>query len=332
MDKERSPANLSPTEIADAVLAEAIAENAGGMNSDPRRSNDTRSGNGGSDGIVPGATYDLTINNGQELTVDLIRKTWEGTKDNDEKEKAYKATLAILMDEVESLLRSGLEAFHNWEKTAHENMILKEELKGKEMELERIRVAEEKNRETIKVRQKFSTRRAGLPVSTHPLVHQLLLPQNLLQASEKTKLDTQDAARAAVTAAALRADLAVTRNDRDEFQSQAEEAKRKSILMDDQLRNIKTKLSRITQEKLKMERDQRATMSLAKTLDSHTNSDTEYYKRKVTELSTHVQQLNVILAEKNRQLEDTRRQLDRSSLSNDLRTPGGKGIRKRKFN
>jgi len=119
-------------------------------------------------------------------------------------------------------------------------------------------------------------------------------------------------------AATLRAELAVARKERDEYQAEGEEAKRKVALIEDQYRNTKTKLSRVTQEKLKLERDQRATMSLAKTLDTHSSSDTEYYKRKVTELATHVQQLNAVIAEKNRQLDDTNRRLDRNISQNRL--------------
>jgi hypothetical protein len=40
-------------------------------------------------------------------------------------------------------------------------------------------------------------------------------------------------------------------------------------------------LSKMTQEKIQLERDQRATLSLAKSLQGNVHSDVDYYKRKV---------------------------------------------------
>ena len=115
---------------------------------------------------------------------------------------------------------------------------------------------------------------------------------------------------------------------KDEAHSSAEEHKRKSALLEEELRQVKMKLSRVTQEKIKMERDQRATMFLAKSLDSHVSSDVDYYKRKVTELNGHLQGMNAVLAEKNRQIEDMRHQIERSMSQNrlaNLRGENGKG-------
>jgi outer membrane murein-binding lipoprotein Lpp len=105
----------------------------------------------------------------------------------------------------------------------------------------------------------------------------------------------------------------------DETLGQAEHAKRTATLLDDELRQIKTKLSRVTQDKIKMERDQRVTMSLAKSLESNPSSvDTEYYKRKTQQLTSQVQGLNASIAEKDRQLKETRRQLERNMSQNRL--------------
>jgi outer membrane murein-binding lipoprotein Lpp len=105
---------------------------------------------------------------------------------------------------------------------------------------------------------------------------------------------------------------------RDEACGSAEESKRKATLLDEELRQVKTKLARVTQEKIKMERDQRATMSLAKSMDSHVSSDVDFYKRKVSELTSHVQGLNAVIAEKNRHIDEMRRQIERSMSQNRL--------------
>jgi hypothetical protein len=63
---------------------------------------------------------------------------------------------------------------------------------------------------------------------------------------------------------------------------------------------------------MKMERDHRATLSLAKTLDSQASTDVEFYKRKVAELANQVQGANAQVLEKDRQLEEMRRQMARN--------------------
>lgn len=69
-----------------------------------------------------------------------------------------------------------------------------------------------------------------------------------------------------------------------------------------------------------MERDyissQRATKSLTKSLESHTSSDAEYYKRKTSEQNGRIQSLNAVLAEKNRQIDELRHQIQRSMSQN----------------
>jgi uncharacterized phage infection (PIP) family protein YhgE len=122
----------------------------------------------------------------------------------------------------------------------------------------------------------------------------------------------------AVSEASLRADLSFMISQRDEALGQAEESKRKASLLDEELRQVKTKFSRVTQDKLKMERDQRATMSLARSLDNQGPADVDYYKRKVSDLSSHAQSMNAVIAEKNRQLDEMRRQIERNMSQNRL--------------
>ena len=53
-------------------------------------------------------------------------------------------------------------------------------------------------------------------------------------------------------------------------------------MLDEDLHVNKQKLARAEQEKIKMERDSRAAISLAKSVDSETSSDVDFYKRKVS--------------------------------------------------
>jgi len=139
-----------------------------------------------------------------------------------------------------------------------------------------------------------------------------LCNQNLLHASEKSHNDLQDASRAAITEAALRAELASVKSSRDIAAAGAEESKRKVLLLEEELKHVRKKLSTTAQEKMKMERDHRATLSLAKTLDSQASTDVEFYKRKVAELANQVQGANAQVLEKDRQLEEMRRQMARN--------------------
>jgi hypothetical protein len=56
---------------------------------------------------------------------------------------------------------------------------------------------------------------------------------------------------------------------------------RRCKLLENDLTDTKAKLTRVQQEKMRVERDQQATMSLANALQGNNQSDVDYYKRKV---------------------------------------------------
>jgi hypothetical protein len=105
-----------------------------------------------------------------------------------------------------------------------------------------------------------------------------------LRTVETAKSDARDASRVVQVEARLRTDLSMLRTERNDALAEAAESKRKAELLDDELRTTKTKLSRVVQEKIKMERDSRAAISLARSLDSHASSDNDFYKRKVKDV------------------------------------------------
>lgn len=136
-------------------------------------------------------------------------------------------------------------------------------------------------------------------------------------ALDQSRTKTVDSANSILVEARLRAEVSTMMTQRDEAIGHAEENKHKVTLLQEQLHNQKIKLSRVTQEKIKMERDfmasQRASKSLVRSLESQSSSlnDNEYYNRKITELHGRVQSMQVVVTEKNRQIDDMRHKLDR---------------------
>ena len=151
------------------------------------------------------------------------------------------------------------------------------------------------------------------------------MEQNLLRAVESSKLEVRESSRSALAEAALRGELAVVGAQKNEALGVAEEYKRKNTLLEEELRQVKTKLLRTTQEKAKMERDQRATLSLAKSINQYHGSstsssfgDVDFYKRKVADLTGRLQGMAGLLAEKERQNDELRAQNERSITQNRL--------------
>ena len=171
--------------------------------------------------------------------------------------------------------------------------------------------------------------------------------QNLLRTIEATKSETHDSCRAAQNEIRLRSDICSLRLERDEAKASVLEASRKSNLMDEELKLLKSKLARITQERIKMERDSRAAISLARSLDNHTHSDTEFYKRKVrcflnaeeilncmktqnshfiiispklkvADLTDRLKSKDSIIVEQELEIKELKRQVDRSLSQNKL--------------
>jgi hypothetical protein len=104
-----------------------------------------------------------------------------------------------------------------------------------------------------------------------------------LRALETAKSDARDTSRAVQMEARLRAELSFMRSERDEALSVASECNRKVQLLDDELRSTKSKLLRTSQEKAKTERDSRAAIQLARSLENNSSND-DYYRHKVRTL------------------------------------------------
>ena len=96
------------------------------------------------------------------------------------------------------------------------------------------------------------------------------------------------------------------RDERDQSRIELNESRRKQSLLEEELRMTKTRLTRVSQEKNSMERDSRAAISLARSLDNNNSNDMNYYKRKVGELSDKLQSSNETITKQNQTIADLR--------------------------
>lgn len=238
---------LSPNAMARAVLDQAVLERGSQQHQQSSESETL----GAQDSNDNKRARDNDENHDEQDVTKKLKQVWEGNNDKDE---AVVATLALVNKEIESLIRSGLQAYHGWESAKRDLSQAKEELQAKDRELRRLQASEEQSRATI---------------------------TNLLKTVEMTKSNARDASRVIQVEARLRADLSHLRAERNEALAEAAQAKRKAELLEEDLRTTKAKHSKVVQEKIKMERDSRAAINLARSLDTHASSDCDFYKRKV---------------------------------------------------
>jgi hypothetical protein len=103
-----------------------------------------------------------------------------------------------------------------------------------------------------------------------------------LRAVETSNEETKDKSQSKLVEARMRADLLHMTSQRDQALGDLSETQRRCKLVEDELSQTKTKLSKVQLEKMQVERDQRATLSLAQSLQQgNKHSDADYYKRKV---------------------------------------------------
>jgi hypothetical protein len=79
--------------------------------------------------------------------------------------------------------------------------------------------------------------------------------------------------------ARLRQNVNTLRDERDKAMTENDNLRRKLSLQEEELRLTKTKLGRVQQEKISIERDSRVAVSLARSLDNSTSNDMNYYSK-----------------------------------------------------
>lgn len=294
---------MSPHSMAEAVVTEALAEREHLVQKESAKEAEYGAANDESSEGVALLGKRSRFDEEKEDT-DELKKLWEpATTDLEWKQTAaVERTITMVYAQIESMIHQGLEAYHGWEIMSRDLAHAKEEIETKDRDIKRLRTFEEQSRTTV---------------------------SNLLRAVETSKSDARDASRAVQMEARLRADLSVLRSEKDEALSYSDEYKRKVTLLEEELRLIKSKLIRVGQEKVKMERDSRAAISLARSLDSNSSADVDFHKRKVAELTIQVQAQQALTSEKSHQLDEMRRQMERSMSQNRLAHIRAEGTKNR---
>mmetsp|Transcript_5028 Transcript_5028/g.7718 ORF Transcript_5028/g.7718 Transcript_5028/m.7718 type:complete len:135 (+) Transcript_5028:694-1098(+) len=130
--------------------------------------------------------------------------------------------------------------------------------------------------------------------------------------------------------ARLRATLSSLRSERDDAIGLVASLKRKNGSLEEDLRASRLKVSRLEQENIKIKRDSRAAISLAKSVGNDTSSDIDFYKRKISNLESQLSSQQALAAEQNAQIDDMRRQQDRSMSQHRLANMRAEGTKSRK--
>ncbi|KAL3944619.1 MAG: hypothetical protein SGBAC_001279, partial [Bacillariaceae sp.] len=187
------------------------------------------------------------------------------------------------------LIQDGKKAHHEWARVQQELDLANEYISSKTHEVERLRGLDAKNRENI---------------------------SKLLRTVTSTNEATKEQSQAKVSDARLRSNLLQMTKSRDETKQEFDKAEKRCTLLEKELSAVKSKLAQEQQARKQMERDQQAAKSLANAFHGGNQSKVDFYKRKVTELNTHVRGLTGILDDRNREIELLRREKDRLLTQN----------------
>jgi hypothetical protein len=94
---------------------------------------------------------DKAEGNDDESLKEKIVTIWQDVEDSTHLEKAIVATKEIVTEQVQGLIRMGLDAYQRAEHLATKVQLMTDELKQKDVEIGRLRSAEEKNTTSITV-------------------------------------------------------------------------------------------------------------------------------------------------------------------------------------
>lgn len=263
---------LSPKSMAEAAYTSAVAQmetkngggGAGGMNNTQHSGENDETHN-------TNPLINPQMNGAGRTETDasaLIKEIWKSGNKN-KTDVNVESTLRLLVGEVDRFLELGLAAFGELDSTTRQLNQSKELADTKSREAQRLQTSEEQSRASL---------------------------STLLRAVETSKAEARDSSRSAQVEARLRTELNSLRDDRDKAISELSDFRRKQSLLEEEVRLTKSKLTRVMQEKNAMERDSRAAISLARSLDNNNSNDLNYYKRKVGELSDKLQASNDTIA------------------------------------
>ena len=270
----------SPTTMAAAAMAAAVANRDRQLK---QNSNDVVIENKENDSVVISSSDPTKLFNEEEPpTINSIEQIWDGGN----AESNLSQTLSLLLSEIDSMVQSGLGAFHELDVANRQLIQSKELVETKSREATRMNAVEDQSRNSLSVRDCFTK---AMTFNYCTLISNLLTfrhcssyyTKKLLRAVESSKSEARSSSRSAQVESRLRATINTLRDERDNFQTEVSTYRRKLSLAEEELRLTKSKLTRVVQEKHSMERDSRAAISLARSLDNNNSNDMNYYKRKV---------------------------------------------------
>ena len=105
--------------------------------------------------------------------------------------------------------------------------------------------------------------------------------QKLLCTVTSTNETTKERSKAKVSEATLRSNLLQMTKFRDDAKEEFARAEKRYKVLEKELVGMKSKLGKEQQARKQMERDQLAAISLANSFHTGTQSDVDFYKRKV---------------------------------------------------
>lgn len=206
------------------------------------------------------------------------------------KEEAKEAMLEAVNDfiigkAIDTLMQDGIEAFNELEIITGDAMTLNRMLDSRQRELNRLRDLESGSRTSLAVRNSFYIlfrTYYNILIFLCICAFLFMLPlQNLLCEVKASNNSIQASSNAAQVESHLAKELQIALSERDKTMESCMELTKKNSLLEEELSLVKGKLHRLMQDKMKVERDSRAAISLARSLDMRTSSDAEFYKRKV---------------------------------------------------
>ncbi|KAL3764284.1 hypothetical protein ACHAWU_004096 [Discostella pseudostelligera] len=287
--------DLSPKSMAEAAYTAAVAQIAVRHDKTNRNRADDDTMDRGID-ICEDEGGANNVSNSRKAGNDIdlgtsIKKIWKSSDIAvDEK---LSETVGLLVGELDSLLEFGLGAFNDLDVTMRQLTQAKELAETRSREAQRLQLIDEQSRTSL---------------------------SSLLRAVESSKVEARDSSRSAQVEARLRTNISTLRDERDKALNDLSDCQRKQSLLEEELRLTKLNLSRVTQEKNSMERYNQTAMSLSRTLDkNNSNTDMNYYKRKVAELSEKLHSQQDIIFKQNSTISELRGQSERSSSTGDKR-------------
>jgi chromosome segregation ATPase len=168
----------------------------------------------------------------------------------------------------------------------------------------------------------------------------LQILQNLIRAKESALTQARAASAAQSQEGPLRAELSHWKEKHERTVADLEESRRKCALLQGELDHARIRLGRSKSDKAKVERELRAAKNAAALQLAHSNSSSgefaaagegpdnsemEFYKGRTSALNVKLTRLGAVVAEKDRQIDEMRRQLDRYQMMGHHKLNGNTG-------